>query len=200
LITPDPVKNLIGLSFIITLFACQKDNLSTLQPGLLPGDYILAGDDGSGISYHDIHPDWDRYAYGLAGDSIVLDINADQVNDISIKYSTGTSASQYVAQTTVTCLNNASVSLAPKNQGDTISSTSGWTSAPSLLCYTKIDFASGDTSLLGQWHSVKDKYLGVRIVKNGITRYAWIRMTLLVHPATVYVQEIIVKDFGYRRP
>ena len=162
-------------------------------------DFILAGETGSDISYHDINPDWDRYAFGIAPDSINLDINDDQLTDVSIRYSTFSGGSSYIAQTTVNCFNNASISLAPKNQGESIYRYSSWSTSISILGFTKIDFTVSDTSSSGAWISTLDKYLGVKIFQNGRTSYGWIRMSLLVHPATPYVQQIIVKDFACRK-
>jgi len=163
-------------------------------------DFILAGETGADINYHDITPDWERYAYGLAGDSINIDLNADNLADISIKYATFSGTDNYITQTTVSSLNGAEFSLSPKNLYDTINAFSSWSSSTSLLSFTKIDFSTNDTSLSGLWISKLDKYLGVKISKNGQITYGWIRMSLLVNPATVYVQDIVVKDFACRKP
>ncbi len=183
------------------MIACHKEPL--IPPfNSVPDkkDFILAGEMGNSIYYDNISPDWERYAYGLTGDSIVIDINNDNTTDVSIKYATISAANSYTTQTTVSALNGALFSLSPKNLNDTIHSSSSWSSSTSLLSFTKIDFATSDTSVSGPWISKTDKYLGIKITKNGQVMYGWIRMSLLVHPVTVYIQDIIVKDFACMQP
>ena len=192
-------KLYLFLLLIVFAMSCKKDHFAYVtNPTKEKKEFILAGEKGDGIYYHDITPDWIRYAYGLIGDSINIDMNDDNAVDICIKYSTITSSSSYITQTSVNCLNGAMFSLSPKNMNDTINAPSSWSSTISLLSFTKIDFATSDTTVSGPWISTSDKFLGVKVMHNGKATYGWIRMDLIIHPATVYVQEITVKDFAWR--
>jgi hypothetical protein len=159
-------------------------------------DFILAGETGDDIKYTDINPYWNRYAYGLSPDSINIDINGDHLTDISIRYSTLSSSSAYSVQTTVSSFNGAYYLDEPKDSNEIISASSGWINSTSILAFTKIDFSANDTSVSGSWISKKDKFLGVEVSKHGRKIFGWIRISLLIHPETVYIQQVIVKDFA----
>ncbi len=49
--------------------------------------------------------------------------------------------------------------------------------------------ATGTTG--GNWYNQNDKYLGVKIIKNGLTYYGWVRLQV------VSASSITVKDYGY---
>ena len=181
------------------ILSCRKDHIIHDIPSDNKKKFILAGERGVDISYYDINPDWNRYAYGLAPDSLNIDINNDHITDVSIRYASTIGASNYIVQTTVSCYHGASFSLAPKNRNDTINENSSWSTSNSILGFTKIDFTTADTTSSGAWISTTDKYLGVKVFKNGRTSYGWIRMSLFVNPATIYIQQVMVKDFAFRK-
>lgn len=183
---------------LIFLTACEKDQFNSEKHSDARKDFILAGETSTDVYYHDIVPDWEKHGFGLINDSVNIDINNDNKVDVCIRYTTFLSSSEYDQQTTVDCYNGASVSLTPKNLNDTIGVSSAWTSSTAILCYTKIDLATNDTTFIGQWHGVNNKYIGVKIRKGNRLTFGWIRMSLLVPPSIVYVQQIIVKDFGCR--
>ena len=179
---------------------CRKDHLA--DPYLSSAaktDFIVAGERDDGITYTDINPDWEKHGFGLYNDSVNIDLNNDNITDASFHYITVLSGSEYDQQTSVNCYNGAEISVTPKNEGDTINTLSGWSTPGALLCFTKIDFVSSDTTYTGQWNGVQDQYIGIRVIQNGRRLYGWIRLSVLVPPAIVYVQQIIVKDFACRK-
>jgi hypothetical protein len=182
----------------VTLTGCSKDSLPDLSTSQKAKDFILAGEQSSDIHYNDFNPDWDRYAFGINKDSLNIDINHDNTIDLSIQYSTFAPVNEYDVQTTVVCYNGSSICLLPKNFNDTINSHSSWQSSTALLCFTKIDFITSDTTNTGPWTGIQDKYLGVKVLKNGRNQFGWIRISLPVHPQTIYIQEVSVKEFGCR--
>ena len=188
----------IIIIFAITLISCKKDSFTGSNQPETRENFIFSGEKGPGIYYHDINPDWEKHGFGLFNDSLNIDLNADGIPDVSIKYTTFLSGTEYDQQTSVSCLNGARISLAPKNQGDTIGYNSSWTTTASVLCYTKIDFATSDTAYTGVWKDTHDKYLAVKIIKNNRVLFGWIRMSLLVPPEIVYIQQIIVKDYAWK--
>ncbi|MCX6291970.1 MAG: hypothetical protein NT126_09440 [Bacteroidetes bacterium] len=195
------IPTILFLFFISTLVlgSCQKDhftNVGLLHPG---NDYIVAGDAGPELYYYDLNPDWEKHGFGLFNDSVNLDINGDHVVDISFKYTTYISGTEYDQQTSVSSFNGSAVSVMPKNISDTIDASSAWTTSPALLCFTKINMITPDTAYTGPWQGVENHYIGIKIIQNGQTVYGWVRMSVLIRPAIVYIQQIIVKDFACRR-
>jgi len=188
---------LLLLSLLINI-SCEK-NHDDENPENTRKDFIIAGKTGDDVLYTDINPDWDKYAYGLSPDSINVDVNQDHVADISIRYSTSSSTSGYTVQTSVSAYNGAYFSPEPINLNDEINSLSGWINTTSLLAFTKIDFASSDTSVSGAWISKQDKYLGVQVTEHGRKTYGWIRISIFIHPETIYIQQVVVKDFACQK-
>jgi hypothetical protein len=190
----------VFIFFAFVQAGCRKDHFAeTLVSPVKKTDFIVAGDNGAGISYYDLIPDWEKHGFGLINDSISIDINNDSIVDASFHYITIVSGSEYDQQTSVNCYNGAEISIAPKNAGDTIHSSSGWSAIGALLCFTKINFASSDTTYSGPWNGVDDHYIGIKVTKNRHVLYGWIRISVLVPPAIVYVQQIIVKEFACRK-
>ncbi len=181
---------------MIALMACEKDPFEGQEQAVQSKAILLGGKTGHGIIYHDINPDWEKHGFGLFNDSLNIDIDSDGTNDISIKYTTFLSGTEYDQQTSVSCLNGSAISPFPKNFGDTICVSPAWTNSDALLCYTKIDFAANDTSQTGDWKDTHDKYLGIKIIKNSRALFGWVRMSVLVPPEIVYIQQIIVKDYA----
>ena len=178
------------------IVSCQDDDLMIDSLLYSRKDFILAGETGTGIYSRDLIPDWEAYAYGIAGDSISMDINRDFVPDVRIQYNTISATNSYIVQTSLYCLNGAAISIEPKIENDSVHKILSWSASPSILGFTKIDFITNDTTSSGAWISSTDKFLGVKITVNGRITYGWIKMSLLVHPATVYVQKICVKEFA----
>jgi hypothetical protein len=190
---------ILSMAFVFGLAGCEKDNIDSQPDQNTKKDFILAGERSSQTRYYDLNPDWDRYAFGLAGDSINLDINADSVPDISIKYSTLAIASTYTTQVTAKSLHGTKYTAVPVKPGDAIDAHSSWTTSTTLLGFAKIDFATSDTTFTGDWISTEDQFIGVSLVKNNRNFYGWIRISVFVHPVTIYLEEIRVKDFCCQR-
>ena len=195
------MKRIYSLLLIASamIVSCQDDDLMVDSFLFSRHNFILAGETGSGIYSQDLFHDWEAYAYEIAGDSICLDINRDFLKDVCVKYTTVSAANSYIAQTTVTCLNGAAISIDPKMANDSIYKFSSWSTSLAIMEFTKIYFATNDTSSSGAWISKVDKFLGVKIRTNGRITYGWIKMSSLVHPATVYVQKICVKEFACQK-
>ncbi len=194
------INGYLYLFFILFLGSCEKDHSVCDKASIRHRkESIVTGETGDHIYYRDIDPDWEKHGFGLLNDSLNIDVNGDYIPDVSIQYTSFLSGTEYEQQTSVSCMNGAFISLAPKNQGDVIDAYSEWTSSASLLCFTKINFISSDTTYTGSWNGISDKYLGVRIRKNRPSLFGWIKMSLLVPPSIVYVQQVIVKEYACQK-
>ena len=192
------LKYLIVIPIIIFLTECNKEkNLE---------DYIIVGkNSGQGIFYNDISPnDTLTHLYGNSlNDTVNFDLNGDNVFDFALyiwmSKSMGhdrfnlvffpTSNTQIaVILDTIKFEDTISYNFLkdiwvgkkyamPFHYGDTLNINQNWLSDTTTLYFYQW-YVDKESVKYGLWYELKDKYLGIRLIKKNEDYYGWLKLEL----------------------
>jgi len=200
----------INTKFILFLFFIQISLINFCF-----SQFIIAGQTGPGIYYHDLFPDIELNAYlsHLPGDtstSIGLDLDLDGKNDFNFIASRGAGVSHSISATIIYPDSNNQVSYSRNvtvynpmsgnfstvivakafNLGDTIHSdptftNNGWRALN--YYYSRVGHG---TFTINDWTQAGEKYIGIRLINLVDTTYGWIRVE------TPSAAKMLIKDYA----
>lgn len=183
----------------INALSLPSNILSLSVPNYFKAGYKIGAD----VHYHDLIPDTVvGQVYLNSSENFNFDLNADGVNDFKFSSAHSGSPSQSYGYSNVQSLNNNSicVTLPGSLTPDTLRSKSMinkdlfWGNGTfNLASYTFMSVPPWTNSTSGIWYNVNDLFMGLKVVINSDTIYAWVRLS-------VTPTRIVIKDYAWQQP
>ena len=185
---------------------------STFVIPIISGAMLFSASANAQIVYTDVIPDVIKRCTTVGAacskeDSI--DLNNDGIYDLKLMVSTSSGPLQsnppprrgYVRASPLhgssIKTDTAGYPLA-MNLNDAIDANGNWMTTPSqILIFRRSGFGTGPT-VMGNWLSSSDRYLGIKLITASQTDYCWVRLTVGVAPLFDIVFAFIgLKDYAY---
>ena len=171
----------------------SKDLKNRLKRYALTAGAVAAGGAAAdaAVIYTDINPDF----VGGVGNSYLLDLNNDSVNDFSIYHDGGSNLFIAPISSNGSVLGTGSTSgfaypyAMSANSMISASASGTWFNNGYSTGYQSLNYGSCS---FGNWCTVTDKYIGLRFEVSGNTHYGWVRMDVNFTGSS-----FTIKDYAY---